>query len=112
MGIEQILGIAVGPGGVVGVDAVDGDALGFGVHCSSQVLAPAPVIVVAELGPVQGAQDNGCLPRVRQDKAVGRKRLADGGGGGIPAGAQRVPQRRRNIAVEGGRARLHYATPR
>ena len=58
VGVENVLSVAVGPRRIVGVDAVHSYPFSLGAYSLGQFLAPAVVIAVAQLSPVQGAQNH------------------------------------------------------
>jgi len=99
-GVEQVLRVAVEPGRVVGVRAVDGDAVGLGPGRLGQRLPPPPVVVVAQLRPVQRAEHDGRGRLADEDQAVGGQRVADRRGGRIPPGAERMPDRGRDVTCK------------
>ena len=100
--IENMLGIPVGPGCIVGVGALHGHPVRPGAHCNGQRFPPPVIVSVAKLRPVQSAQDHGRLVFRYDHETQSGERIQDAFGGRIPSRAKRMPQRRGHVGLKGG----------
>lgn len=98
--IEQILGLAIRPRRIVWVRTLHGHAVRLSLGSHGQLFAPTAVIMVAELGPVQRAQDNGRFVIADQHDAKGRKWVGDTLSGWVPARAEGMTEWGRDITIK------------
>ena len=98
--VEQVLGLAIGPRCVVRVRTLHGHPVRLSLGGHGQLFAPTAVIMVAELGPVQRAQDDGRLVAAGQHDAKGRQWVGDALGGWVPARPKRVAERWCNVTMK------------
>ena len=98
--IQDVLRVAVRPRRVVRMGAVHGHAIGFGAHRLGQIRPPAVVVAVAELGPVERAEHDRRPVVSDENQPEGLQPFPDRLRRRIPARAQRMADRRRDVGRE------------